>query len=357
LGKDNFLYLKLYSDIKEKIDAHIYEEGTRIPSDDELKKMFGVSMITVKKALSILKDDNLIQRIPGVGTFVRNQNLDSSDKEETKPSIYRKIGLVMEHVSSAFGLDLLYGIDQQAEKNGYKVTTRFSYFNREKETEEIDFLIQSGIEGLIIMPCHGIYYNPKLLKLILEGFPVVVIDKKLDGILVTSVCTDNKQAIKTLVKTLYDKGCRNIGFVSAHIIGTSSLHERRLGFYEATEEFAINSVSECTLIFDENIYQHDPLEENITLATSYFEKYGEKLDGIICSEYSFMSALTEAMNRSKIPLNSINICCVDGSQELKTPHMKQDEVKMAEKIIELLLKQITFENTDTDIVIPALLIN
>ncbi len=67
----------------------------------------------------------------------------------------------MEHVSSSFGLDLLYKIDRDAEANGYKTITRFSYYSREKETDEIDFLVASRIAGLIVMPCHGVYYNPK----------------------------------------------------------------------------------------------------------------------------------------------------------------------------------------------------
>ncbi len=359
LDRDNFLYRQLYEDIKKKIEDNVYTEGMKIPSDDELKSRFNVSMITVKKALGMLKDEGLLQRIPGVGTFVKVRN--PVVEETCVPCITyagKKIGLVMEHVSSAFGLDLLYKIDRKAEENGYKVITRFSYYNREKETEEIDFLVNSQIEGLIVMPCHGVYYNPTILKLILEGFPVVVIDKKLEGISVPSVRTDNIQAIKNLVKHLYEQGCHKLAFFSSEIIGTSSLQERKLGFYEAAAEFGITTLPECTLVFDENIYQHPPKDENIEKVAEYLKSNQGEVDGIICAEYSLISAVIEASKLVKVKLDEeVKVACVDGPQGLPMAHMKQNEIEMANKIVDLLLAQIKKTSTETDFMVPAILVS
>ncbi len=351
------MYVQLYEDLKKKIESNVYREGEKIPSDDELKTKFGVSMITVKKALSMLKEEGLLQRIPGVGTFVKARN--PVAEEPVKSSVIspdRKIGLVMEHVSSSFGLDLLYKIDRLAEEEGYKVIPRFSYYSREKETEEIDFLVRSNIEGLIVMPCHGVYYNPKILKLILEGFPVVVIDKKLEGISVPSVRTDNIQAIKTLVEHLCRQGCKRLSFFSSEIIGTSSLQERKNGFYEAAAEYMAETLPECTLIFDEDIYEHPPKEENVEKAMSYLTHNQGRLDGIICAEYSLMSAILEASRRIGAKVGEeIKICCVDGPQGLPVAHMRQNEIDMAEKVIRLLLAQINKISTETDFMVPAIL--
>lgn len=357
MDRDNFLYVQLYEDLKKKIENNIYREGEKIPSDDELKSKFGVSMITVKKALSMLKEEGMLQRIPGVGTFVKERNpVPEEMVKRGAISPDRKIGLVMEHISSSFGLDLLYRIDRRAEEEGYKVVPRFSYYNREKETEEIDFLVKSNIEGLIVMPCHGVYYNPKILKLILEGFPVVVIDKKLEGISVPSVRTDNIQAIKTLVGHLCKQGCKRLSFFSSEIIGTSSLQERKNGFYEAAAEYMAETLPECTLIFDENIYQHPPKEENIEKAMNYLIDNRGRLDGIVCAEYSLMSAIMEASRRAGAKVgDEIKICCVDGSQGLSVAHMKQNEIVMAEKVIGLLLAQINKISTETEFTIPAIL--
>lgn len=358
MAKDNFLYMQLYDDLKSKIDEGTYTEGTKLPSDDELKNKFGVSIITVKKALSMLKDEGLLQRIPGVGSFIKGRNPCEEEDDNKSNPVNKKIGLVLEHVSSSFGLDLLYRIDRKAEENGYKVITRFSYYNRDKETEEIDFLVKSKIAGLIVMPCHGVYYNPKILKLILEGFPVVVIDKKLEGISVPSVRTDNNQAIKTLVRDLWEQGCRTLGFISSEIVGTSSLQERKSGFYEAASEFAITTIPECAIVFDENIYEHPPIDENVETVAKYLNVHKDEIDGIVCAEYSLMAAITEASKRTSAGVgNKIKVSCVDGPEGLSITHMKQNEVEMANKIVGLLLSQINGTTAETDFMVPAILVN
>lgn len=52
------------------------------------------------------------------------------------------------------------------------------------------------------MPCHGKYYNTGILKRVIEHFPMVLIDKQVEGIQVSSVRTDNYAAMKALVDYL-----------------------------------------------------------------------------------------------------------------------------------------------------------
>jgi len=356
MAKKSFLYKKIYDDIKKKVNENIYTEGTKLPSDEELTDKYGVSVITIKKALNMLRDEGLLQRIPGKGTFVSRRSQALEEDDFGTSNNFKTIGIVMEHVSSSFGLDLIYRIDRKAEEKGYKTIIRFSYYDRQKETEEIDFLIKSKISGLIVMPCHGLYYNPNILKLILENFPVVIIDKKLEGISVPTVRTDNKQAVKTLAKHLYEQGCRKLAFISPQIVGTSSLQERRNGFYEAASELSIATFPECTLTFDENIYGHEPHEDNVRKVTDYLNEYKDKIDGIICAEYSLIPAIMEASKRANANVgDAIKIGCIDGPLGLSIPHMKQDEIKMAEIIVDSIISQINKSSTEMDILVPAVL--
>ena len=43
------------------------------------------------------------------------------------------------------------------------------------------------------MPCHGLYYNTAILKLVIEEFPMVLIDKKMEGI-PGSICKDGQSS-------------------------------------------------------------------------------------------------------------------------------------------------------------------
>ena len=68
-----------YQEIVSNIENDIFPEllsGELLPSERELCKRYKVSSITIKKALSLLADGNMIKRIPGKGTvYNANQTL------------------------------------------------------------------------------------------------------------------------------------------------------------------------------------------------------------------------------------------------------------------------------------------
>lgn len=63
------IYNKLYSDIVNKV----YEDGSRLPSETALANKYEVSRNTIRLALAILNEDNLIQKSQGRGTVVTNR--------------------------------------------------------------------------------------------------------------------------------------------------------------------------------------------------------------------------------------------------------------------------------------------
>jgi len=64
------LYYQLYEAIKEAIDSGYWPAGGMMPSEPDLMRIFGISRIVVRQALSILEDDGQILRVRGRGTFV-----------------------------------------------------------------------------------------------------------------------------------------------------------------------------------------------------------------------------------------------------------------------------------------------
>lgn len=49
------------------------EFGRKLPSNMALAQELGISVMTLQKALGVLKDEGLIYTEPGRGTFVRQQ--------------------------------------------------------------------------------------------------------------------------------------------------------------------------------------------------------------------------------------------------------------------------------------------
>ncbi|MDZ7332329.1 MAG: GntR family transcriptional regulator, partial [candidate division KSB1 bacterium] len=64
------LYLQIVDTIKEKIESGELQPGDQISSQNELAQEYGVSLITVKKALTELILEGVLFSRVGKGTFV-----------------------------------------------------------------------------------------------------------------------------------------------------------------------------------------------------------------------------------------------------------------------------------------------
>ena len=65
------LYQQLADSLRDKIYEREYAFGDKMPPERTLAEKFGISHLTVRKALAILEEEGLILRIQGKGTFVR----------------------------------------------------------------------------------------------------------------------------------------------------------------------------------------------------------------------------------------------------------------------------------------------
>lgn len=69
------LYYQLKEEMRRKILSNEWTEGSRIPSEAEIAKMFDVSNITVRKAVDELQKENYLVKKRGRGTFVLNRSI------------------------------------------------------------------------------------------------------------------------------------------------------------------------------------------------------------------------------------------------------------------------------------------
>ena len=72
------LYLQLEAVLEAAIYNKEYKDGEKLPSENQLCKMYSVSRITVRQALSKLEQKNLVYSVHGKGTFVRIAEMSQS---------------------------------------------------------------------------------------------------------------------------------------------------------------------------------------------------------------------------------------------------------------------------------------
>lgn len=64
------LYAQLEKEIRQKLDDEEWAVNTRIPSESELGRIYGISRMTARAVLNRLTEEGLLRRVPGKGTYV-----------------------------------------------------------------------------------------------------------------------------------------------------------------------------------------------------------------------------------------------------------------------------------------------
>lgn len=384
MTKKQFLYETIYNDLREKIECGELKPGDKLDVEGDMVTHYGVSAITVKKALNLLAEEHRIRRIKGKGSFVMIRPEDAQEEgdgatdgriedgrtvdessvtgnnqtEAVHPEV-PILGVVFEHISSSYGLQMMYELERQARMAGYHLYPCFSYGKQELETKAICYLREVGAKGIFVMPCHGSYYNTEILRLVIDGYPTVLIDKRLDGISLDSVRTDNVESISQLVRYFAETGKKKIGFITVEETGTTSLGERNEGFYQGISRYEGIPVGKCSLPY---IDYEQPAEVRGEIYREqigeYIEKYRDDLEGIICGEYS-VAMETETVLKEKGLHGMIEVCCMDenhiGSGQYRLTHICQDEQKLAQCAMECMRKRLN-GNTgeEKDYLIPGI---
>ena len=68
------LYLRVKQHILDNIGSGKWSAASRVPSENDLVKSFGVSRMTANRALRELRDEGIVVRIAGVGSFVADRH-------------------------------------------------------------------------------------------------------------------------------------------------------------------------------------------------------------------------------------------------------------------------------------------
>lgn len=336
-------YKVIHDSIIEKITSRSLRPGDRIPSEKELALQFNVSRITSKRALDILAQDGVIQRVQGKGSFV--QTVDFRFPESpAKAGILAKqnqkklLGLIVPDVSDSFGLDLIVGFEGACSANHVNFLFKRSYGSPESENAAIQMMLEAGVDGIGIMPLYGEFYNPAILQLILDGFPIVIIDRHYPGIHACFAGTDNIKSAQTAVHYLLQNGHRSISFLSPPVQMNSALMERMQGMAAAYTEMGLQP--DRSLWFDQinstlpRKNKPDIIDANVHMLIQHFKEHPQ-ITAIFASEHDVALIARKALLAMKLRVpDDVSILCFDLPSSLDNDyeftHIKQNEVAIAE---------------------------
>lgn len=117
------LYLQVKRHILDNIGSGKWSAASRVPSENDLVRSFGVSRMTANRALRELRDEGVLVRVAGVGSFVADRHARAhpleirgiADEIRERGHVHRAEIVSLERVRAAAELAEDFGIAARSE--------------------------------------------------------------------------------------------------------------------------------------------------------------------------------------------------------------------------------------------------
>lgn len=153
-----------------------------------------------------------------------------------KTNATRTIGVVIPELNNTFCAEIITGMEDVLRSHGYATIVCDCRTDKKLEQEAVEFLIRRRVDGIINMPVDE--KGKHLRKFQKTGKPIVLIDRRIQGISCDSVLVDNRKAAEDAVQCFIKNGHRNIGIIGGPE-GIFTAQERLSGYSKALKEAGI----------------------------------------------------------------------------------------------------------------------
>lgn len=153
-----------------------------------------------------------------------------------KTNATRTIGVVIPELNNTFCAEIITGMEDVLRSHGYATIVCDCRTDKKLEREAVEFLTRRRVDGIINMPVDE--EGNHLKRFQKTGKPIVLIDRKIQGINCDSVLVDNKKAAEDAVRYFIGRGHRNIGIIGGPE-EVFTAQERMAGYYKALESAGI----------------------------------------------------------------------------------------------------------------------
>ncbi|CAN7589206.1 GntR family transcriptional regulator [Paenibacillus sp. LjRoot56] len=342
------IYERIYETLREEILQRKYNIGDRVPSEKELADDYNVSRITSKKALEMLAEVGLIVRKPGKGSFVADESEPSAETLSSEDRAkHNLIGLVITDFGNTFGTEMIYGMERASADNDSFLVLRRSFGLPENEEKAIRSFLELGVDGIIVFPAQGEFYNAEILKLVIQQFPLVLVDRHLKGVAAASISTDNISAARTGTDYLLDLGHKQICLLTPPPMDTTAIEDRIEGFVRAHAERGV--LVDRSLWLDEitstlpNSFHQPNINQDIEMIKTHLRS-NPHITALFAMEYNIALLAKAAVEQMELQIpGDISILCFDSppttlGSGYRFTHMIQNEDEIGKLAVENVLK-------------------
>jgi LacI family transcriptional regulator len=248
-----YQFVPIYKQIKEDLikDFRTKKPGDSVFAEEKLAIQYGVSPMTIRRALSELTYEGYITRIRKKGTFI---------KVPTMMNTKKTIGILHQHVGLGIFPILLEAIENKAYQEGYDLVLNNVGNDFAKQNEIADILVSRKVNGVIFIPVeNNDGYDKNIFainKLVENNIHVIQVDRYVENTDTDYIVTDNFQGAYKIVEHLIQNGHRKIGMISGEY--STTVNNRVEGYKKALSDNGItvdlNMIKIADLTIDKSEY-------------------------------------------------------------------------------------------------------
>ncbi|MFN4146288.1 MAG: LacI family DNA-binding transcriptional regulator [Runella sp.] len=318
----------------------------------EIAYKLGISTSTVSRAL---------RGLPEIKADTRAAVVRMAEELDYQPNLLAKnlakshtktIGVVVPSLSYYFFASVISSIEEAALQAGYSVMicqTNESYL---REISQIENLLNSQIEGLILSVSRDTSQTEHIERLLRKKVPIVLFDRYIENLEVSKVIVDNKAAAFQATEHLIENGCTRL----ACLAGPQNLlisNQRLEGFKEALQKYGLPFCKQYVL-------HSDFSQENTMMQAFQLMNLPQPPDGLLTMSDRIAFAAMHALKQRGVKIPQ-ELAVVSFNNE---PHcnylspsltsVSQPIAEMGRQAVRLLLKHLqNDDNPNETVILPT----
>ncbi len=224
-------YKLIIEDIIDRIQRNDFSYDVPICTEQSIMEQYNVSRITATRALTELLQKGIIYRKRGVGSFVTKSF--SLNSTPTSPLHDPKTisFLVPFDLTTPLVSEIVKIVADVLNKHGYFTNVYVCNASSSQEKANLKLLLSQNVSGIVFLPFRDKIFVNLLNEFVMQGKPVIVIDKYTDCPYIHNITSDNFEGGRLLTEHLISMGHRNISFFTTAPLEDVSTVRNRFGGY------------------------------------------------------------------------------------------------------------------------------
>ncbi|MDG0888363.1 LacI family DNA-binding transcriptional regulator [Paracholeplasma manati] len=256
------------------------------------------------------------------------------------------VAFILPNTTHLFFGELLYFVEEELFKSGYKMMLCNSSERLEKEIAYIDLLKKNRVDAIILLTNNDV--EPYLDKTL----PILSFDRKFDDL--PFVASDNYHGGVLAARHLIKKQCKNIVFIGDDAQGVNTkvqteVSKRRLGFLDELKRHQITNVLNIEYPLGNYIYIPEYVTEIIDAHP--------EIDGIFCISDSVAAVVIRHLEKigKRVP-EDVKVIGFDGGRSFNNLGKRITSIGQSPKLIAEAISQVIHnyydKKTVSSVIVP-----